>query len=224
MRPTQAPDTHRGSPRWDDPPLIDLLALAFRSFSSHRPSCPEARRAMSRCEPGVPVARPRCPQVTSPSPRPGCPSRRSGAMGDPLPTASWGGPRCVASGPCSRRSRLPGGPVELGPGVSPLHQARSRLVNRARHQQLGLAAPSDSALRLRLAGSSSQSRLACAVRYEDYLGAHERPGQGVFSNPQGSPQNFPVTPRERPVHPQRRHRDPPPVHSDTHSAGAPALT
>lgn len=201
MRPTQAPDTHRGSPRWDDPPLIDLLALAFRSFSSHRPSCPEARRAMSRCEPGVPVARPRCPQVTSPSPRPGCPSRRSGAMGDPLPTASWGGPRCVASGPCSRRSRLPGGPVELGPGVSPLHQLRSRLVNRARHQQLGLAAPSDSALRLCLAGSFPSPGWRALSGTRTTLVHAKDQVKGYFRIPRVLPRTFPLPPGSAPFIP-----------------------
>jgi hypothetical protein len=33
------------SPGWDDPPLVDLRALAF-ARPTHRPSCPKARRAM----------------------------------------------------------------------------------------------------------------------------------------------------------------------------------
>jgi len=38
--------THPGLPeRWDDPPLVDLRALAF-ARPTHRPSCPKARRAM----------------------------------------------------------------------------------------------------------------------------------------------------------------------------------
>ena len=53
------------------PPLVDLLALASRS-TSHRPSCPEARRAMPRYRPGgrlpdsVPVTAPFTLSRTSP--------------------------------------------------------------------------------------------------------------------------------------------------------------
>ncbi len=83
--------------RADGPPPIDLLALASRSISSHRPSCSRARRAMPLVRPGHrlpgsltartlavhadPVARPIDP----------------GDVGASAPSASWGGDRCIRS-------------------------------------------------------------------------------------------------------------------------------
>ena len=68
--------------------MVDLLALASRS-TSHRPSCPEARRAMPRYRPGTGCpARYRHGAVTLPrtSPR-----QRSGTVRTEVRRASWGG-------------------------------------------------------------------------------------------------------------------------------------
>ncbi len=73
MRPACAWRTLPGPLSWDDPPPIDLPALALSPISSHRPSCPKARRAMPREWSGLPVARPRHHQSR-------CPGRRLGRL------------------------------------------------------------------------------------------------------------------------------------------------
>ena len=87
--------------------MVDLLALASRS-TSHRPSCPEARRAMPRYRPGTGCpARYRHGAVTLPrtSPR-----QRSGTVRTVARRASWGGspmPRPCSHPPTARRTGRP---------------------------------------------------------------------------------------------------------------------
>jgi hypothetical protein len=58
------------------PPMVDLLALASRS-TSHRPSCPKARRAMPRCRPGHRLPGPLPSRCSHAAPdRSGAPLRR----------------------------------------------------------------------------------------------------------------------------------------------------
>ncbi len=129
----------RGSPSGaNHPPLVDLLALASRS-TSHRPSCPEARRAMPRYRPGrrlpgpVAVMAPsRCPgQVrdTEPAPRrplPGAPvgvAHHSTARAPPRARpANRSATRCSHGGNSSRAPEplTPTLPEGVGRGRFPL--------------------------------------------------------------------------------------------------------
>ena len=86
------------------PPMVDLLALAFRS-TSHRPSCPKARRAMPRSGP-VPVTRP----VTA---------RCSHAAPDKSEATIW-----------HREDRGPTSQLGWLPGASALLHASDRPANR----------------------------------------------------------------------------------------------
>ena len=82
--------THPGLPeRWDDPPLVDLRALAF-ARPTHRPSCPKAWRAMPVVA-RSPVARPVADGATT-----GYPATvplRAGLVGEPTSVPE--------AGPCS---------------------------------------------------------------------------------------------------------------------------
>jgi hypothetical protein len=83
-KPARPPGAAR---RWDDPPQIDLRALAFRSNCSHRPSCPEARRAMPLfgSVSGCPA---RCRRRRRRD-DPGCPVPSVRRRGIDSPCASW---------------------------------------------------------------------------------------------------------------------------------------
>lgn len=101
-KPLRRPGPARG--RDDHPPLVDLLALAFCS-TSHRPSCPRARRAMPRCRPGSRL----------PGPFPSRFLRRPGRIrGDDLPVRTPTSPSqlgwLAAAGTRAIRARPPGEP------------------------------------------------------------------------------------------------------------------
>jgi hypothetical protein len=102
--------------------MVDLLALASRS-TSHRPSCPKARRAMPRCGPvsGCPA---RCRHDAVTLPRTG-PGHRSGAVRTAAPPSQLGwlaggtGPTTTFLRPANR-SGSRGGSVLTLPVPMPL--------------------------------------------------------------------------------------------------------
>ena len=190
--------------------MVDLLALASRS-TSHRPSCPKARRAMPRCRPGRRLPGPlpsRC--VTLPRTSP---THRSWHREDRRPRrASWGGSP-DASGPCHParptgepvgRPRWLGGdlvPCTGSADVDPCRSSEDRTVSRP-------TPPGGDSRQTRIPGPGRR----CALRYGAHLDGRITPGQEVFSNSQGYPQNFPVTPRNR------RSST---VHATVHAQGSP---
>lgn len=73
--PAEASAPPGATPRLDDPPLIDLRALAFASTNVNRPSEPKPRRAIPFCRfrlPGCPAKLPRRSRHAAPAT--GCPA------------------------------------------------------------------------------------------------------------------------------------------------------
>ncbi len=171
--------------------MVDLLALASRS-TSHRPSCPKARRAMPRSGP-VPVTRP----VTA---------RCSHAAPDKSEATIW---HREDRGPTSQLGWLPGASALLHTFRPPGEPAGLPMWNRWHSSR----APAPLTLTLPKRGtgpvfrrthpevdptdSASGPGQRCAFRYGAYLREPITPGQGVLLNSQGSPQNFLVTHRKR---------------------------
>lgn len=172
------------------PPMVDLLALASRS-TSHRPSCPKARRAMPRCRPGsrLPGPLPSRRRAAAPG-KPGAPNRR-------------------------REDRCADAPVGVAhPCLGPFHPLRPSGEPAGHPRWLGGIRPCTVSADVDLAeawvrtvfrcpppeGDLHQTRLPgpgrrCAVRYGGQIATRITPGQEVFSYAQGSPQRFPVTHR-----------------------------
>ncbi len=126
--PAQPPGLPKG---WSDPPPIDLRALAF-ARSSHRPSCPKARRAMPVFgrRPGHPSSLPFDTVHQSPGVR-------------SLSVSSAGEPTSVSE----LETRSAGYPAPLPPGVAagcPAAVSPQRLLSANRHasleSRLGLSA------------------------------------------------------------------------------------
>jgi hypothetical protein len=167
------------------PPLVDLLALASRS-TSHRPSCPEARRAMPRSRPGrrlpdpvavtVPPRRSdgsetpsqhredRCPASQLgwlPVPRPGLPRVLDRRTGRPPGAAT------VAFVPCTRAA---------DPNLYP--KAWNGAVFRSRHHPKVTPADSD-----------PRPGRRCARRYEGtHCPRHHRRSSTIFESTRFSPE------------------------------------
>ena len=173
--------------------MVDLLALASRS-TSHRPSCPKARRAMPRCRPGHRLPGP-------------LPSRRSHAAPDKSEAPIWHredrrpdepvgvAPRRLGPAPLRPTARRTGRPPEVArwhssrapaPLTPTLPKRGTGPVFRRTHPEVD---PTDSAPR-------SRSALRSPVRGTPCTDASPQV-KSVLSNSQGSPQNFLVTPRKR---------------------------
>ena len=183
------------------PPMVDLLALASRS-TSHRPSCPKARRAMPRCRPGhrlpgpLPSRRSHAAPDKSEAPirhredrradEPVGVARRSPRPVPPRPTARRTGRPSEVARWHSSRAPAPLTPTLPKRGPGPFSGVRHPKVTSAR---LGSPVP----VGVALSGT------------EHTLHGRITPGQGLFFNSQGSPQNFPVTHRKRCVHPPFMH-------------------
>ena len=182
------------------PPMVDLPALASRS-TSHRPSCPKARRAMPRCRPGsrLPGPLPSRRRAAAPG-KPGAPIRRREDRSDAAPVGV-AHPRCGPSTPSDRPANRPairGGSVAFVPAPSPL---TSTLPKRGSGPFSGLRHPKVTSARL-----GSPVPVGVALSGTGHTLRHRiTPGQGVFRKTQGSPQNFPVTHRKRACHPPFMH-------------------
>ena len=182
-----------GAARWDEPSTIGRPAGVSLSLDLTSPVVPEG----SAGDAALPA---RC-RLPGPFPRGALtlprtsPRQRSGTVKTVARRASWGGrpaPRPVLT-PC----RPPGEPAGLrvrsvafvpctGSADTDLAEAWNRPVFRR-------SPPGGATRQL---GSGPGQR--CALRYVAHLVERITPGQGVLSNSQGSPQNFPVTHRKRP--------------------------
>jgi hypothetical protein len=190
LRRTAAPAG--AAQRENHPPMVDLLALASRS-TSHRPSCPKAWRAMPRCRPGLRLPGPLPSRCSHAAPdRSEAPLRRreDRCSAEPVGVARrWHRP--------DHHVPPPGEPVGLPrwPGVdSPCTDAADDDLAEAWVRTVFRLPPPEGDLdQTRFPGPGRR----CALRYGPHIAGRIAPGQDLFLNSQGSPQNFFVTHRKR---------------------------
>ena len=172
--------------------MVDLLALASRS-TSHRPSCPKAWRAMPRCRPGLRLPGPLPSRCSHAAPdRSEAPLRRreDRCSAEPVGVARrWHRPDHHVPPPGE-----PGGlPRWLGADSPCTDAADDDLAEAWARTVFRRPPPEGDLFQTRLPGPGRR----CALRYGAHIAGRITPGQGLFLNSQGSPQNFFVTHRKR---------------------------